>query len=236
MPAAQGLTPGATRTYNGFDLHVLGTKLSELAGVIGGPEIAFRPRFKVGDPTSIEWVMLAGTPAQPLLVQSGLDWIFDASAPKSMVADIDVDIDATGMGTRAWVTGSGSQTGLLLSQADSTQLTAAGYPLLEVVDSTHTNVVDQATLDGYSAALLSAHNRPATLWKIKVRVDGAPVDGSPSSGGPRLGQYQPGDYAQIVIGSDPYLAPGARRGRILQIDGDLGFEATLTMATMAAEV
>jgi hypothetical protein len=237
MPAAQGLTPGATRTYAGYSLSAVGAMLTELTGVVGGPEVAFRPRIKTTDPTRIEWVMLAGTPAQPWLVQGGLDWVFDASVPQSMVSDIDVDVDATGMGTRAWEIGSGSQNLILMSQADSTVLTSAGYPLLEVQDSSHNNVLDQPTLDGYSAQLLAQTGRPDTLWKVTVRDDGAPADGSPSGiGGPRLGQYQAGDFCQIVVGADPYLAAGTRRARILAIDGDLGFNSTLTLATMAAEV
>lgn len=234
MPAAQGMTPGAVRDYYGYELNALGARLTELAA--SGPEIAFRPRIKASDPTSIEWVMQVGSPAQPLLVQGGADWVFDASVPQSMVSDVDVDVDATAMGTRAWEVGSGSQALLMLSQADSTVLTSAGYPLLEIEDQ-HTTVTKQSTLDAYAAAALATHNRPATLWKVKVRNDGAPADGSPSNiGGPRLGQYQAGDYVQVVIGDDPYLASGARRARILQVDGDLGFEATLTLATMTAEV
>jgi hypothetical protein len=233
-PAAQGMTPGATRTYYGYELGALGARLLELTNVIGGPEIAFRPRIKTGDPTRIEWVMLAGTPAQPLLAQTGSDWIVDASVPQSMVSDIDVTIDATGMGTRVWEVGSGSQTGLMVSQADSTTLTSVGYPLLEVTDSTHNNETIQATLDSYSAASLTAVSRPAALWKVKVRNDGAP--NAAGSGGPRLGQYQAGDYVTAIIGDDPYLAPGPRRSRILQIDGDLGEESVLTLATLTAEV
>lgn len=242
FPAAQGMTPGATRTRNGFDLPMLGPMLTELSGVIGGPEISFRPRIKATNPGFVEWVMLAGTPAQPLLVQGGADWVFDASVPKSMVADIDVDVDATGMGTRAWVVGSGSQAGILLSQADSTILTAAGYPLLEVIDSSHASDGTQSDLDAYAAQDLVQASRPDALWKIKVRCDGAPADpltGTPypnMSAGPRLSDYHQGDYVQVVVGADPYLSAGRRRARILQINGDLGFEATLTLATMAAEV
>lgn len=232
-PAAQGMTPGAARTYYGYELNQLGPRLVDLTNVVGGPEIAFRPRIKINDPTSIEWVMLAGTPAQPLLAQTGSDWIIDASVPQSMVSDIDVAIDATAMGTRVWEVGSGSQTGLMLSQANSTTLTSVGYPLLEVQDQ-HTSVVDQATLDAYSAAYLTGVSRPAAVWKVKVRNDGAP--NAAGSGGPRLSQYQAGDYVTAIIGDDPYLAPGARRSRILQIDGDLSEESVLTLATLNAEV
>ena len=235
FPAAQGLTPGAAHTYYGYDLATVGQRITELTAVIGGPEIRFQPRYKSGDPTSVEWVMLVGTPTQPQLVQGGADWIFDASVPKSMVSDIDVDVLATTLATRAWEVGGGTGAGIMLSQADSTTLTSAGYPLLEVVDRTHNGVLVQADLDAYAAQLLAAQNRPSTAIKVKVRNDGAPADGA-SASGPRLSQYVAGDYCQLVIGADPYLLPGARRARILQIDGDLGFECTITLATIAAEV
>lgn len=234
-PAAQGLTPGATRTYNGYDVASVGQRLAELTAVIGGPEVRFQPRYKSTDPTSVEWVMLVGSPAQPQFVQGGLDWTFDASVPKSMVSDIDVDISAKVMATRAWEVGGGTGVGVLLSQADSTALTSAGYPLTEFVDRTHNGVLVQADLDAYAAQLLTDHNRPAVALKIKVRNDGAPADGA-SASGPRLGQYVAGDYCQLVVPSGWYLPAGARRARILQIDGDLSFECTLTLSTIAAEV
>lgn len=233
-PAAQGNTPGNTRTYYGYDLPILGHNLNLLSGVIGGPEITFTPRYVTGDPTHIEWVMRVGTPTQPELTQTGADWAFDATAPHSPVSDIDYDENAAAMATRVWEVGSGSKTGTTIAQADSTTLTAAGYPLLEAVDRAHTTDATQADLDSYAAQLLSESNRPAAVWKLRVRVDGGNPD--PAFAGPRLGQYQAGDYVQLTTRGDPFLPDGTRRSRILQIDGDLGFEATLTLATMTAEV
>lgn len=148
MPANQGNTPGNTRTYPGYDLPVLGSILTELTGVIGGPEIRFTPRINPNDLTSIQWTMEVGTPAQPLLVQPGADRIFDLAAPQSSVSELTVDEDATAMGTRAWVVGTGSQAGVLLGETDSTALTAAGYPLLEIVDRNRDRRVPRDGRDG----------------------------------------------------------------------------------------
>ena len=235
MPPPQGQSPGAVRSYFGYELNPIGARLTDLTGVASGPEIAFRPRIVADDPTSIEWVLNVGSPAQPLLVQAGADWVFDASTPASMIADITVDIDASGMATRMWELGSGSQAALMMSQADSTVLTADGYPLLESVQS-HTTVTIQATLDAYASADLQASNRPATVWKLLVHNDGAPPPGSTIGGGPRLGQYNPGDTCQVVLGQDPYLPPGPRRARILMVSGDLTDSCLITLATMSAEV
>ena len=239
LPTAQGFTPGRTHTYDGYDLPVLGSMLTNLTQTINGPEIQFAPRYQA-DGTSIEWVMRAGTPTSPTLTQGGDDWYFDASVPQTMVADIDYDDDATTMGTRAWTVGAGSKAGIVLSEADSTTLTAAGYPLLEVVDRNHTSDATQADLDAYAAQLLTQSSRPSSVWKITVRNDGAPANNTPitGTGGPRLDEYTAGDYCQVIVGADPFLAPGPRRARILQIDGDInpGIQSTITLATMTAEV
>lgn len=237
MPAAQGTTPGNTRTYPGYDLSSLGAMLTELAGVINGPEIRFQPRFKASDPTSIEWVMQVGTPTQPLLVQAGADWYMDAATRKGMVSDFDYDEDATNMGTRAWEVGAGSQAGVMLAQADSTALTSVGYPLLEVVDRNHSSDATQSDLDAYAAQYLTQHNRPSAVWKFKVRNNGAP-DTNGVLAGPSLDQYAVGDYVQVNIAADPLLPAGTRRSRIVLVEGDIdpGVESTITLATINAEV
>lgn len=235
-PPAQGYTPGRTRTYQGYDVAPLGQRLNELSAVLGGPEVMFEPRINPADPRYLQWVMRAGTPTQPELTQTGDDWVFDATAPLSPVSDIDYADDATTMATRWWEVGSGSQTGILLAQADSTTLTAAGYPLLEGVSRNHTTDGNQADLDAYAAQSLTENNRPAAVWKLRVRADGGANLDPTVTAGPRLDEYRPGDYVQIRTKGDPFLPDGTRRSRILQIDGDAGFEATLTLATTTAEV
>src|SRR5690606_21678978 len=49
-----------TRTYNGFDLGTTWQRVSELMGVIDGPDISFEPRLRA-DRLGIEWVMRTGT-------------------------------------------------------------------------------------------------------------------------------------------------------------------------------
>ncbi|HUX70394.1 MAG TPA: hypothetical protein VMV41_07790, partial [Cellulomonadaceae bacterium] len=73
-------------------------------------------------------------------------------------------------------------------------------------------------------------------WKITIRVDGG-ADLDPTVlAGPSIDQIRPGDYVQIHTQGDPFLPDGTRRARVMQIDGSLGFEAVLTLATLQAEV
>lgn len=236
-PARQGQYPSAIRNYHGYELKVLGDMLKELTGVEGGPDIGFVPSYTDQTQTAIQWTMIAGSPSNPMVTQSGADWFFDMTVPVSPVVDVQYNVDATSMATRTWVTGAGSSETLLMSQADSTQLTAAGYPLLEV-EQAYSNVSIQGTLDNHARKLLTTNNRPSAVWKLYLRDDGGLADGTlavPPS--PRLGEYAPGDWAQIVTGnSDPYLPQGQRRARIHLVEGDLSFTHSVTCFGEDAEV
>jgi hypothetical protein len=178
------------RTYAGSAMTQVGQALRDLTGVQGGPEIQFVPRRTAADPRYIEWVMRIGTTAKPLLSQAGDDWTWDATVPKSSVTGISVNRDGTQMADRAWEQGAGSDISTLFSQANDTTLTTAGFPLLEVLDSTHTDVTVQATLDTWVAGLLASSVRPVETWTVKVRRDEPP----------NVAQYAVGDYVSLTIG------------------------------------
>jgi len=182
-------TGSNVRNYPGSAMTAVGQALRDLTGVQNGPEIMFTPRRSEADGRFIEWVMRAGTAEQPLLSQSGEDWVWDASVPKSSVTGISVQRDGSAMGNRAWEQGAGSDVSTLFSQANDTTLTAAGFPLLEVLDSTHTDVTVQATLDTYVAGLLSRSLRPVETWTVKVRRDSTPS----------VGQYTVGDWVSFKV-------------------------------------
>lgn len=180
----------SVRNFDGYSMTQLGQALRDLTGVQNGPEIMFTPRRTAADRRYLEWVMRAGTIEQPLLSQAGDDWAWDASVPKGSVTAVSVNRDGSQMGNRAWMQGAGSDISTLFSQANDTSLITAGFPLLEVADSTHSDVTVQSTLDHYSAGLLSRSLRPVESWTVKVRRDDTP----------NVGQYTPGDYVSLTIG------------------------------------
>lgn len=214
---------GHERTYPGHLLKGLGEALRDLTKVIGGPDLDFAPRL-TADRLGIEWVMRAGTEAQPLLSQSGQDWRWDTTVPRSGLSGLSVTRDATGLGYRAWVPGSGMEQGLPIAMREDLAATGAGYPLLEVEES-YSSVTEQATLDAHAAALVARSVRPWVTWKWDAELSGPPI----------VAEVRPGDWALVNVPAyHRYLralsVTGQYRTRVLGISGDLSHVVKITAA------
>jgi hypothetical protein len=211
-PAATGTR---TETFPGWKLQRVGEQMRQLTERENGPDLRFRPRRVPGDETRIEWVFEHGTEDEPQLVQTGDDWVFDTTAPRSPVLGISVDQDATVMGLRAFVTGNGMERDILIARAADTTLADRGYPLLDV-DEARSTVELQDTLQEHADDLLARSARPIEAWKVTVRADAAL-------------EVLPGDTARVVVRGDAYLPDGEWPVRVATIAGDLTDTATLTM-------
>jgi hypothetical protein len=222
FPLAEAGSNG--RTYPGFNMPTVGQALRDLTQVDGGPEIQFVPRRSPVDGRYIQWVMRAGTAANPLLTQLGGDHVFDFSALRTDVSGLNVDIDAGAMTMRAWVQGAGTDTATLFGRADDpTLINASGFPLLESLDANHSGdngATVQATLDGYAREDIRAGARPVESWTAQVTRDDPP----------RLGEYGIGDWARFLLpADDPYIVDREVRGRITQRQGDMTPNVTLQL-------
>ena len=212
-----------TRTYKGFELATGATRIDQLMGVINGPDVAFPPRL-TADRMGVEWPMLVGTEAQPLLYQSGEDHVWDSRVPRGGVSGLSVHRDGGGVASRSWATGGGTDQALLMGRADDPTLTNAGFPLLEITEA-RSSVSVQSTLDGWASANLSASARPWMTWSATVRSDMSPL----------LGSYRVGEFAKIWIPANhSYLSlllpAGYHRARIMNISGDMGLDVKMTFA------
>lgn len=219
LPAdAEGIN---TRTYYGFELARISERLKQIEDVENGPDIAFQP-YVVGDLDRVRWQMRVGTTEDPLLHQAGPDHVWDRTAPSTSIVSLDVDVDSSEMGDRAWVTGQGSDTELLMSTYQDQSLRISGYPLLEV-DDVRSSVSELTTLDSYARALLRSSGRPWQTWTMVVRAERAPV----------LGTYRVGDWVRVHVGNNhPYIPArdGYYRTRIIDISGTDGLNVTLRLA------
>lgn len=205
-----------TETFPGWKLQWLGQQLRELTErEVGAPDIAFRPRRKPSDPRYIEWVMLTGTEASPRLTQGGADWIFDTTVRDSPVLGIGTQEDATGMGSRGWVTGNGSEKDLLIGTDYDPSLIDLGYPLMEQEESRPT-VEQQGTLDGYADSLVARSGRPSEVFLVSVHASAAR-------------EVQGGDYAQVITKDHAWLGTGSTRMRVQKKAGDLSDKVVLHM-------
>lgn len=213
----------ATRTYYGYELGRVSTRLREIEDVEDGPDLAFEPYLTEDDELDvIRWRMRTGTTAQPELTQDGPDHVWDRTAKNTPIVSLKVSVDSEEMGDRAWATGQGSEKQLLMALYQDRSLRGQGYPLLEV-DESRSTVSLQSTLNSHVRALLRRSSRPWQLWTMVVRRDA----------GPKVGTYKVGDWVRVFVGDNhPYIPSrtGYYRTRIMSISGGFGDEITLALA------
>jgi hypothetical protein len=215
----------SVRNYPAYNLSWIGDLLANLTAVEDGPDVEFTIERNPARESYVRWRMRTGN---PLLEQTGDYWRFDDTVPESPVTDLSVKIDGSKMGTRAWVPGEGQERDMLLGLQEDPELVDAGYPLLEVEDTTHKTTGDPLTLDAHAWDLVSRRSRPTEQWDLTVRAD-AP-DAS-------LGQYAPGDAALLTVEDDGFIPDGEHAVRIIGMSsGSNRSDVTLELAPQTALV
>ena len=215
--------PGsAERNYLFASLKTVGSALTDLMGVINGPDFAFDAR-RAADRLSLEYVLRHGTAANPRVGNDAGSWSLDELTP---LTGFKVTDSGEELGSAAWLTAGRSSGAALISRATSPDLVAlSGYPPLDLVDTSHGDVSVQATLDEYAAELVRWGGTLTRDLSFKVRADATPG----------LGQYRPGDTMTIdVPEGHPYLT-GSIPIRITSISGDeAGLEVDIGCAVLDA--
>ncbi len=223
-------------TVNGVDFKILGEKLKDITNLDGGPDINFVAR-RTSDGLGFEWLMQTGTAEQPQVAAESITrW--SVTAPKSPISKLHITKDATKMASIAWEVGGRQSDTVLVARAVDDGLTEAGYPLMELVDSSHASVSEQPTLDDYAAELLLQGQSASEQWAFDV--DAYPIDDNGVPTGAQFGSYSIGDYCQLNVDrwdpatgiGDPYRPEGGQfRMRIIGLAGDeLADTITVTVA------
>lgn len=203
------------RTIQGTDFRKLGDFIRDTTQVIGGPEVNFQGELRA-DRKGIDFLFQTGTGAQPLITSQS-DVIWDLTAPESPISGFQVSEDAGGIASLAWQIGGRSTDTVKVARAYDPALIDAGYPLLESFDSSHTDVSEQPTLDGWAAADLQGS--PLETWSFNTLVNGQPS----------IAEYAVGDFHTIKIAKynrklrvgDPWYEEGGKfRRRLVGRSGD----------------
>lgn len=204
------------RGVEGLDFKAVGSGLDDLTGVINGPEFNFAPRF-TSDMLGLEWVVQVGTTAKPLIYQDKIT-TWNVTAKDSPVESLKIETDGSAMGSQSWAVGGRSSDAALVAHAEDTYLTGLGWPLMEVVDSTHSDVVLQSTLDDYAAAGLLAARTTSEVWSFTVKAH--PVDPDGNAAGPQIDDINVGDF--ISLHFDKYNDKTNRGDLYISAGGDVG--------------
>lgn len=138
--------------------------------------------------------------------QSGL--VFTTGGPTASILDYDWPEDGTSLATEVTALGAGSGEARLVKTVAASDLISAGWPLLEAVE-THSDMVDEAQLQGTATAALTARSRADVQPTFEVSADTDPAFGS----------YEVGDEALFVIEPEPRMPAGREQVlRILSIE------------------
>lgn len=214
-----------TKTYLGADFKPVGEAIRQLSELEGGPEVNFAPRF-TSDNLGVEWVMQTGTVTQPLLFSPSVpQW--NLTVAESPITQFRIDQDGTGVASLSWASGGRQNDDVLVSREYDSTLVDQGFPLMELVDSSHTSVSEQPTLDKYAGQNLINAGGPEETWSFMVKA--YPTDRDDNPAGPQVNAYNVGDFCDVIVApfdpntgiGDPYLVEGGTfRRRIVGISGD----------------
>lgn len=172
-----------------------------------GPDIAFPMEFRP-DRLGVRWRFRHGTDAQPKLQSTSIhSW--DVSAANSAVRRFRTEPAELDTGSVAWFTGGRTSDELLIARAVDSFLTDAGFPLQEIVDSSHSDVIEPTYLASLARESLRKSRLTPEVWTFEVKKDEAP----------KLGEYAVGDLCRLALRGDPWIPDSPPTGYLREIAG-----------------
>lgn len=188
-----------TRTYTVGDFNNLGSELQKITQTSNGPDLVFQPYFSAAG--VIRHRALIGN---PYLSQGGAPFVFDYG--KNLVS-VKAPVSSSALSTRTYAKGAGTDPGSLVwGYSVDTVYEAAGYPLLENVDTSQTTVTDGTQIGNWAGARQAQTGRPIKAWSARVKLDD---DEAPA------GAYAPGQSGTYNIQGHPTIRDGQYAQRIL---------------------
>lgn len=186
-----------TRTYFGYDLTSAGQRLQELTQVEDGPDILLKP-YRTTD----GFVRHQALIGNPTLATSGRPLRFDY--PGSVTSLVPTD-DGTTQSITTYSKGSGVEYATLWAKS-TTADAVDKMPLLENADSSHSDVIDQTTLQAWADGTQALTEKPVATWAVSVRQNDPDYP---------FGSYDPGVTGAYNLADHCWLMDGEYNQRIL---------------------
>lgn len=195
-----------SQTWLFSSMKSIGSALDDLTKQEAGPDFAFDAQ-RGPNGLTLRYVMRHGSEAKPRLGTDVGVWALGEGSPLTGFSIT----DSKAAGASLALMTAGKQGGaILIARALNPALIAAGYPPLDVVDTSHSDVSVQATLDSYNAANLADAATKTRDLSFSVRGDATPG----------LGGYRPGDTLTIDVPDNHPWHTTSIPIRITSISGD----------------
>ncbi|WP_017791870.1 hypothetical protein [Leucobacter salsicius] len=191
------------RTYLAVDGKPVQDAVQEIAEVVGGVEWDWVPVIDESD--RLTFHLITGTDAEPEITSSfWRAWQSGGDDPD--IRGLDFKISPEFLAQTAIFMGGKDDDRVMASRRTGSALVAAGIPLCEVWDTSHTSVSRQSTLDGWAQARYEEGQAPIHYWTFDVRAE--------SSNGLRSG-----DWCTIDVFDHWGIPDGTYERRIVEVSG-----------------
>lgn len=202
--------PGShERNYLGADLARIGQMLQNLTEVEDGPDIGFFPEW-MPDRMGVRWRYVSG---DPRLVGSRPHRV-DVTVPKTALDRLSVADSGVEMGALGWCSAGRASDTAIIERVSNAGMLAAGFPLLERVDSSRSTVTLAETARAYASELARTGGKPVSSWSVSVHTGGV--------GEPQYTDFRVGDLVEFKITDDLFIPDGVYTRRIVNVSGSAG--------------
>ncbi|MDR6868723.1 hypothetical protein J2Y69_003347 [Microbacterium resistens] len=169
------------RTYNGWELHTVASRLALLTNVITAPELRFVPSLR---PDGGITFTLEGAPE---LIARVHRW--DTTLPRQGVAFTRITEDSALLASDVWAFGGGSEDIVLAARSTTPALTELGWPVMQMALTNQSSISNLPALKAHTDERAARGTTTPEVYEFRVQRAHAP---------------QPGDWANIRLRHPAY--------------------------------
>lgn len=177
--------------------------VSDISQLLGGVEWDWVP--VVDDSDRLTFTLVTGTDAtQEITSAFWHTWQSGGSEPD--IRGLTVKVSPEYMASAVFFTGGKDDDRVMIAHKRSDDLIIAGVPPLEVWDSSHSSVSNQATLDQWAGKALDEGQAPVQYWSFDVRAE-------------RALSLRHGDWCTIDVADHWLVDDGTYTRRVVEVSG-----------------